>query len=77
MFGSFSALTLLLFGFGYVFFMFKDSDALRSERYSLSKMAIEKGLIGDDIKGLLSADLAENIASKPRLLESTNGSDEH
>jgi hypothetical protein len=77
LFGSFSALSLILFGFSFIFFVFKDPDALRSERYSLSKMAIEKGLIGDDIKGLFDPALAASGAStKTRLLKSGNSSDE-
>lgn len=76
LFGSFSALTLVLFGFSFIFFVFKDPDALRSERYSLSKLAIEKGLIGDDIKGLFDPALAPGASTKTRLLKSGNGSDE-
>jgi hypothetical protein len=34
-------------------------DALRSERYSLSKLAIEKGLVGDDLKGLVAPQTVE------------------
>jgi len=75
LFGAFSSLTIILFAYSYVFFMHKDSDALRSERYSLSKMAIEKGLLGDDIKGLLDADLAQGAATKTRLLESGDSDD--
>ena len=40
----------------YVFLLKKDRDALRSEQFSLSKMAIEKGLIGDNIAGLMKKD---------------------
>src|SRR5258708_5853511 len=74
LFGSFAALTLLLFGIGFIFFVFKDPDALRSERYSLSKLAIKKGLIGDDIKGLF--DPKSSLEAKTKLLKSGNGSDE-
>ena len=35
----------------YFFLLIKDRDALRSERYSLSKLAIEKSLTGDSIAG--------------------------
>lgn len=36
----------------YIFFMLKDPDSLRSEKYSLMKTAIEKHFIGDDLTGL-------------------------
>jgi hypothetical protein len=47
--------TFVLFTSVYVFFMLKNPDALRSEHYSLSKMAMEKGLVGDSISGLREA----------------------
>jgi hypothetical protein len=52
-FATFTGLPILLFLVAYIFFMIRDPDALRSERYSIQKMAIEKGLIGDDLHGLL------------------------
>lgn len=36
----------------YLYFMFKNPDALRSERFTLNKMAMERGFIGDDYAGL-------------------------
>lgn len=41
--------------------MFHNPDALRSESYSLSKMAIERGLVGDSISGVAQ--------SRPPLLD--------
>lgn len=41
-----------VFLFSYIYCMFTDKDALRSERFFLQKMAIEKGLVGDDSRGL-------------------------
>lgn len=37
----------------YIFLLFRDRDALRSENFTLSKMAIERGLVGDNITGLI------------------------
>ena len=37
----------------YIYLLNIDRDALRSENFSLSKMAIEKGLVGDNITGLI------------------------
>jgi energy-coupling factor transporter transmembrane protein EcfT len=47
-----SGFVLLLLVFAFVYFMFKDPDALRSEKYSLVKTAIEKKLVGDSLTGL-------------------------
>ncbi len=43
---------VVLFLGSYTFFAIKNPDALRSERFTLSKMAIEKNLIGDNDVGL-------------------------
>ncbi len=37
----------------YAYFARGNPDSLRSEHYSLSKMAIEKGLLGDNLTGLV------------------------
>jgi hypothetical protein len=47
----FASLILAVFLFAYIYFMFKQPDALRSEKFTLSKMAIEKSVIGDSLKG--------------------------
>lgn len=39
----------------YVVFMVKSPDALRSERFQITKMAIDRGLIGDDLVGMDSS----------------------
>ncbi len=36
----------------YFYFMFKDPDALRSEKFAIDKLSIEKGIVGDSISGL-------------------------
>lgn len=41
---------------GYVYYAIKNPDALRSEKFTLSKMAIEKNLIGDNEAGLMEID---------------------
>jgi hypothetical protein len=43
---------IALYGFAYLFCLVSDRDALRSENYSLQKMAIEHNLIGDSTTGL-------------------------
>jgi hypothetical protein len=44
---------LVMFSFGYC--LFNDRDALRSESFSIKKMAIEKGIYGDSITGVLKS----------------------
>ena len=41
-------LTFILFLFAYVFCLLKDRDALRSEKFSIRKMEIERGIYGDN-----------------------------
>lgn len=43
---------ILTYIISYVYFAIKNPDALRSEKFTLSKMAIEKNLIGDNTAGL-------------------------
>ena len=52
-FSIFTCLTMILYLFAYIYCLFKDKDALRSETYSIQKLAIEKGFVGDDISGTL------------------------
>ena len=42
---------VVLFCFAYICLMFRNPDALRSERYVIRKMEIEKCLIGDNLSG--------------------------
>ncbi|WP_320202428.1 hypothetical protein [Agrobacterium rosae] len=55
-----------LYGLAYIFFAITDSDALRSEKYKLHKLAIEQGLYGDSGTGLQKI---EDIAESPTLIE--------
>lgn len=65
-----------LFAFAYCYCLIKNPDALRSEKYSIQKIALEKGYIGDSIKGMVKNELlveSREIASS--LIES-NSSEE-
>lgn len=62
---SFFGLSVSVYLIIYVHFARKNPDALRSERYTLSKMAIEKDLIGDDKSGLKETDESDNARSRP------------
>jgi hypothetical protein len=63
-----SVLSALLYLMAYVYFMFKDRDALRSERYSIQRLAIEKGLIGDSLYGLFDPQSSStpNLLAQPK-----------
>lgn len=47
-------LFMLLYAGAYVVFGLKDPNLLRSERYNIEKLAIEKGLLGDSMKGIVN-----------------------
>jgi hypothetical protein len=51
LFAVFASLILIVFLISYIYCMVNDRDALRSERFSLSKMAIERSVVGDTLKG--------------------------
>ena len=45
----------VMFLAAYTYFALKNPDALRSEKYVLGKMAMEKSLMGDNLAGLTTA----------------------
>jgi len=51
-FGILIVLVFLLYAAMYIYFASKNPNALRSEKFELSKMAMERGLIGDSETGL-------------------------
>jgi hypothetical protein len=53
--------SVLLYLSAYVYFALKNPDALRSEKFTLSKMALEKNLIGDNRFGLLEIEETEKV----------------
>ncbi len=56
LFAGFSCITMVLYLTAYLYCLFKDRDALRSETYSIQKLAIEKGFVGDDLSGSLEVE---------------------
>lgn len=52
----FMFIVAILIVLAYLYFMINSPDSLRSEKYSLSKMAIERGLVGDDLSGMMLPD---------------------
>lgn len=59
--GSLSVLFGVLYALGFAYFAVRNPDELRSESYTLRKMAIEKGLLGDSTFGLVP------VSENPRL----------
>jgi len=68
-----ACIAVALFLVGYIYFMLKSPDALRSERYSLSKMAIERGLVGDDVVGLIDRVDEGAVIAHPALPDKREG----
>jgi len=62
LFSVFTCVTMVLYLLTYIYCLFKDRDALRSETYSIQKLAIEKGFVGDDISGMLQPEPDETKA---------------
>jgi hypothetical protein len=55
-----------LYGAAFVFCLIFDRDALRSEKYSLNKLAIEHGLLGDSTAGMFDPrTIAGDTQSRP------------
>lgn len=53
--------TVFLFLAGFIYFALRNPDQLRSERYTLSKLALEKNLMGDNVSGLMEVDEAKSV----------------
>lgn len=70
MFSVIMGIALIIFFFAYIYCLFTDKDALRSEKYSIQKMAIEKGLYGDNISGFFTDAKLKNGKSNLRLNQS-------
>ena len=64
--------TVGVFFYAYIYCLHKDRDALRSEKFTIQKMAIEKGFVGDDISGIFSSDEKKSLGTG----ESSNKSQE-
>ena len=62
--GVFGGVLIVSYLVAYFFLLMKDRDALRSERFQLSKMALERSITGDNLAGFLDP---ENL---PRALPS-------
>ena len=59
-FAAILALDFIAFIMAYAYFALTNSDSLRTERFTLQKIAIEHGLVGDSTSGLFVADTADS-----------------
>ena len=50
----FIGVTLAMYLVAYVYCLINDKEALRSETYSIQKLAIEKGFVGDNLAGVIA-----------------------
>ncbi|ENG7518035.1 hypothetical protein ABVD55_001180 [Vibrio harveyi] len=55
-----TVVSVILYVFAYIYFMFKNPDALRSEKFNIEKMAIQKGIVGDSQLGVIEQNSASN-----------------
>ena len=65
--------SVVLYGLGYLYCLFMDRDALRSENYSLHKMAIEQHMLGDSVSGLFEADKVSPSSSEAAAIKQIEG----
>jgi len=70
MFGVLSGVAIGLYLVAYIYFGSTDKDALRSEKYSIQKLAIQKGFIGDDQVGYIRVDGVDVRPHVPQLPKS-------
>ena len=61
--------TGIAFLVAYFILLFIDRDALRSERFTLSKMAIEKSVTGDSLRGFTALEVTDQkVLSVPAVI---------
>jgi hypothetical protein len=53
MFATLDCTSIVVYITAYIYFAFKDPDLLRSEKFTIQKMAIQHGIVGDDISGFI------------------------
>lgn len=70
-FGIFSMIVMLLYIATYIYCLFTDKDALRSEKFVIQKLAITKSFVGDDMVGVIddSKDKLEKINQPTQVID--------
>ena len=74
-FGIMTLLGMLSYIGAYWYFALTDKEALRSEHFTLKKLAIEKGFVGDDITGYMKIAERDEPLSLPAPDEEKGGED--
>ena len=69
--GCGGAAVLLVFLGAFLYLLFTDVDALRSEEFSLTKLRIERGMVGDDLTG--SRAVSDMVDRGPKVLTEGGG----
>jgi hypothetical protein len=75
-FGISTLVVALLYLIAYCYFAWTDKDALRTERFTIQKMAIQKGFIGDDITGYIRVSRRPETIDLPATSEDSGGKGE-
>lgn len=65
----FLSLTIIAYLVSYGYFALKSPDSLRSERFTISKMIIEKSIKGDSLTGLIDPSLQVETPLLPNASE--------
>jgi hypothetical protein len=58
-------ITSLIYLSAYVFFAIRSPDALRSEKFTLSKLAIERSVTGDNLAGFVDPAVDKHVLEIP------------
>lgn len=67
---SLDCLAVIVYIAGFIFFAIKDPEQLRSEKYSIQKLAIERGFIGDNLSGYRKM---TDVADAPLITDNKSG----
>ena len=56
----FTGISALIYLVAYIYFMGRNPDLLRSESFTLRKLEIEKGIIGDSLTGIINTESSKS-----------------
>jgi hypothetical protein len=61
----FAGLIALIYLASYIYFGLRNPDALRSEKFTLSKLAIERSVVGDNLSGFIDPAIDAHALNLP------------
>jgi hypothetical protein len=70
LFAAMTALCFVLYLSAYIFCLLRDRDALRSETYSIQRLAIEKGFVGDSLAGVFDPRTVIDVSNPHKDIDS-------